>query len=108
MKPRLFTTWSIPNQLILHGLNEWGRRETIWRSGCSLPWHRAMAKRRTEVYERISRISQHEHHRDTPLGWIGSSGVGRHIAARPGGRLERTEPGQERRAIDTSHREASQ
>src|SRR5258708_34134859 len=66
------------------------------------------AKRRIEVYERISRYSQHEHNWGTPLGWISSSGVGRHFASRLGSRLERPESGPEARKIDTAHGEAGE
>src|SRR5882762_199908 len=96
---------SASNRLILQNLFRREKEKTIWRGGCYFPWHRANSqKRRNEVYERISGISQHH----ATLGWIGSSGVGRCFAARSGGKLECAESGQERRAIDTSHREAGQ
>jgi len=43
-----------------------------------------------------------KHDRHTRLGWTGSGSVGRLLASEPGGRLERIEPGQERRAIDAA------
>src|SRR5260370_41600819 len=75
--------------------------------GADAPFHGTgrKAKRRIEVYERISRFRQHEHNWGTSLGRISSSGVGRHIASRLGCKLERTESRPEPRTIDASHGE---